>query len=217
MVLLSSYEGSKFGMKRLDYLVIAIATILSLGLGSQMGTTSLLPISQTAHAAVTDKISLSGCAVVRTPCSFVGWNGTVDAPNPTITVNQGDVASISLSSADGLMHEFLFDADNDGTADALDCPSTDPCSSPIPPDTTYVFTVPSVTPMTYIYFCTVHTFMKGSFTVLPGITVGGIATHIQHTQPLPASLPMILASVALLATALSAVYVTRKSNNADVE
>jgi len=203
-------------MKRLDYLVITIVAILSLGLGSQMVTTGLLPISQTAHAAVTDKISLTGCAVVRTPCSFVGWNGTVDAPNPTITVNQGDVASISLSSADGLMHKFLFDADNDGTTDALDCPATDPCSSPIPPDTTYVFTVPIVTPMTYIYFCTVHTFMKGSFTVLPGVTVGGVATHTQHTQPPSVSIPVILASIALLATALSAVYVTRKPSKANI-
>ncbi len=90
-----------------------------------------------------------------------GWNGT----NPTITVNQGDMVSIILTSAD-IMHQFALDLDRDGAMFIGACPAGDTCSALINtgPGTTLTFTA-SFTPGTYVYFCTFHTTMVGSFVV----------------------------------------------------
>ncbi len=126
----------------------------------------VLPVIPKAHAT-TDSIVLTGCAFVTAGCPRAGWNGTTTSPNPTITVHQGDTVSLSLSSADGLTHQFLVDADRDGVGDLADCPAVDPCSVSFPPSTSYNFKV-NFAPGTYTYFCTVHPMvMVGSFVVLP--------------------------------------------------
>src|SRR6267143_1608979 len=196
-------------MPGLRLLVVSLALILSLGLGLQLVNPSVPFISPTVHAAVTDKITLTGCAIVMGSCTSAGWNGTTSSPNPTITVHQGDQVSIHLSSADLMTHQFQFDADNDGTADSADCPTVDPCSPKIPPTLTYTFTVPNVTPMTYTYFCIFHTTeMQGNLVVLPGITVGGAAAS--YNRPLPISLPLSLVSTIISLSILVATYGKRR-------
>jgi len=60
------------------------------------------------HFGVTD-VNLWGSAIE-------GWGVTEDnmtSPGPTITVNQGDIVSLTLTSHDGLMHNFFVDYDGD--------------------------------------------------------------------------------------------------------
>src|SRR2546427_407352 len=49
-----------------------------------------------------------------------GWgfsSGTETIPGPTINVNQNDFVTLSLTSTDGLSHEFLLDYNGNGAAD----------------------------------------------------------------------------------------------------
>jgi hypothetical protein len=157
-------------------LVLAVLVTLSLGLVIHNGSTNFLPSISDAHATAVS-ITLTGCVINSAACTNTGWNGTTSNPNPTITVSQGDVLSIALSSGDGITHKFQLDVDNDG-GESSDCGTTDPCSQSFPPNTTFMFTV-MANPATYTYYCVFHTtVMHGSFIVSPGSTVGGVATSM---------------------------------------
>src|SRR2546425_1827041 len=97
-----------------------------------------------------------------------GWNGTdPTGTNPTITVNQGDIVSITLTSAD-IDHQFALDLDHDGAMPIGLCPAGDMCSSVFRSSAgaTITFTA-GFAPGAYVYFCTFHPTMVGSFIVQP--------------------------------------------------
>ncbi len=100
-------------MRKLAYLVLGLVVTLSLALVVHPNRTALLPSISDAHGAAVS-IVLSGCVVSGGSCLNVGWNGTTSKPNPPITVAQGDIVSIALSTGDGISHEFQLDLDNDG-------------------------------------------------------------------------------------------------------
>ena len=103
------------------------------------------------------------------------WNNT-GVPNPTITVTQGDVVTVHLSSGDGAAHRFFVDVDKNGMTP--DCPGTDVCSNVFPPSTTLTFTA-NFGPGTYTYYCSVHpTSMLGMFIVLQPPVTGGGGGHL---------------------------------------
>jgi len=98
------------------------------------------------------------------------WNFSTNA-NPTITVKQGDMVTVSLVSSDGNPHQFLLDMDKDGSTTAT-CQTIDPCSVQFPPNTSLGFT--AGTPGSYTYFCTVHpTMMFATFVILAAASGGG--------------------------------------------
>lgn len=138
----------------------AILTLASLFAGS-------INIPPAVQAAATPSISLIG---------FIGaWNNT-GVPNPTITVTQGDMITIQLSSGDGAVHRFFVDVDKNGMTP--DCPGADVCSNIFPPSTTLTFTV-NFAPGTYTYYCSVHpTTMLGQFVVLQQPVTGGGGRHL---------------------------------------
>jgi|SRR5438445_6814243 len=165
-------------MLRLRTPLIALGMVLLLGIGTNAFALDLLPSIPRAHAATVSMV-LTGCAFATGTCRAGGWNGTTTRPNPTITVQQGDIVSLTLSSADTLLHQFLVDADTDGATDVADCPTVDPCSIMFSSTTpfTYTFTV-NFLPGTYTYFCVVHpASMLGSFVVV-STPVGGTALAV---------------------------------------
>jgi len=92
------------------------------------------------------------------------WNNT-SVPNPTITVTQGDVVTIVLTSGDTL-HQFSLDVDKDGAKFTGSCSTGDTCSAQFTPSTpTSVVINTSSLSGTYTYFCTIHSSMFGSFVV----------------------------------------------------
>jgi len=146
-------------MVKLRQIVLALLTILIVGSGTYT-ISWVLPGAREAHAA-NRSITLVGFAAG-------GWNATTSA-NPTITVQQGDMVSLRLSSGDGAAHLFLLDVDRDGTPND-DCPSVDPCSGFFSSSTpiTLSFTA-NFPPGTYTYYCIVHPgSMLGSFVVKGG-------------------------------------------------
>jgi hypothetical protein len=125
-------------------------------------------------------------------------------------VAQGDIVSIALSTGDGISHEFQLDLDNDG-GESADCGTTDPCSQPFPPTTTFMFTV-MANPATYTYYCTFHTIqMHASFTVNPGSTVGGVATPV--INPVIIIQYLTIASILLVAIIATTLYIRLGSRN----
>src|SRR5207245_9451400 len=114
-------------MLRLSTLLVALGIVLLLGILTHATSLNLLPSIPRAHAASVSMV-LTGCAFVTGSCRAAGWNGTTTRPNPTITVQQGDVVSVTWSTADTLWHQSLVDAHVDGSPDVADWPTTDPCS-----------------------------------------------------------------------------------------
>lgn len=192
-------------MRRLAYLVFGLVVTLSLALVVHPSRTALLPSISDAHAAAVS-IVLSGCVVSGGSCLNVGWNGTTSKPNPPIMVAQGDIVSIALSTGDGISHEFQLDLDNDG-GESADCGTTDPCSQPFPPTTTFMFTV-MANPATYTYYCIFHTIqMHASFTVNPGSTVGGVVTSPSNSVIIIQYIT--ITSAVLVAIITATLYVAR--------
>ena len=130
---------------------------------------------------------------------FQGWNAT-SVSNPTITVNQGDVITLQLSSGDGITHQWFVDVDKNGPA--ADCPGADICSSAFSASTTLTFTV-SFAPSTYTYYCILHpTTMLGQFIVNPSTAVGG--TALPANKPALVSPCLVLFSALIVVVAVSA-------------
>ncbi|MBO0889061.1 cupredoxin domain-containing protein [Candidatus Bathyarchaeota archaeon] len=140
-------------------IVFAVFLAFLAGAGVQPLSRNLIPVVQDAHATNV-AILLNGFVT--------GWNSST-TKNPTITVHQGDVVTLTLKSGDGISHQFLLDADNDGGTDLADCPATDPCSNTFSTSTGITYTFPVNLPVgTYTYYCTFHpTSMLGSFVVQP--------------------------------------------------
>ena len=165
-------------------LVLIFSALL---IGSGILAWSNVTLVPSVHAANLS-ISLVG--------SFSAWNSST-VPNPTITVTQGDVVSISLTSGD-ITHQFALDVDKDGPKFIGSCPSGDKCSSTFAPGSPTMATInASFAPGTYTYFCTFHSSMVGSFVVNPSSTVGG-------TVAAPDKL-LLVAPYIVLASALAAV------------
>ena len=134
--------------------VIILVTALLLG-GGILASPQISPIH--IAAATTDTIVLAG--------AIAGWNSSTTNPNPTITVTQGDVVNLVLSSSDGALHRWFVDVDKNGATP--DCPGADVCSNAFssPTPMTFTFTV-NFAPGTYTYYCSVHpTTMLGQFVV----------------------------------------------------
>lgn len=91
-----------------------------------------------------------------------GWgttSGSETNPGPTVTVNQGDSVTITLTSTDGFTHQFLVDYNGNGVAD-----SGEPLSSAFSSTTTLTFVANQAG--TFNYLCIIHpTSMKGTFVV----------------------------------------------------
>ena len=106
------------------------------------------------HFGVTN-VNLFGSAVE-------GWGFTADnitSPGPTITVNQGDLVSLTLTSQDGFMHNFFVDYDGDTTPNP-----GEPKSADFTTTIDYAFTPSTVGG--FIYYCQYHKItMHGAFTV----------------------------------------------------
>ena len=91
-----------------------------------------------------------------------GWGltmATESIPGPTITVNQNDVVTLSLSSTDGFTHQFLLDYNGNGVAD-----TGEPISALF--STTASLTFTASTAGSFHYMCTIHpTTMHGTWMV----------------------------------------------------
>lgn len=95
--------------------------------------------------------------------SYAGGWGTTSAsetnPGPTLTVNQGDSVTITVSSTDGFNHQLLIDYNGNGLADP-----GEPMSTPFSSTTTLTFVADQAG--TFHYLCVIHpTAMKGTFVV----------------------------------------------------
>lgn len=168
--------------------VIILVTALLLG-GGILASPQISPIH--IAAATTDTIVLVG--------AIAGWNSSTTNPNPTITVTQGDVVNLVLSSSDGALHRWFVDVDKNGATP--DCPGADVCSNAFssPTPMTFTFTV-NFAPGTYTYYCSVHpTTMLGQFVVNPNTSVGG-KTVPSNNLGLIMSYLAIAGSLAILAT-----------------
>jgi plastocyanin len=179
------------------YLVFALMTALSIGLLAQPSARSLLPMVPNAHAA-NITIVLTGFASA--------WNASTSKPNPTITVSQGDVVTIKLSSGDPATHQFALDVDRDGAKFTGSCSPGDTCSMQFTPSTPTSIMIDTTTLSgTYTYFCTIHSMMFGSFVVVGGAVGGATLPMDKMSLFLPYFVFAALVAIALV----SAVFYTR--------
>lgn len=127
--------------------------VLGVLVGVLLLTAACLGLAVTRAASVA--IALSGS-------HLTGWGLTKASesiPGPTITVNQNDVVTLSLTSTDGFPHQFLLDYNGNGIADP-----GEPVSAFFSSTTTLTFTASVAGSFPYI--CTVHpSAMFGTWTV----------------------------------------------------
>ncbi len=131
--------------------------------------------------------TMTGQIVIQTPPTFElygdglrGWgeqNTTsgITSPGPHLIVNQSDTVTIDLTSADGQLHSWFIDLNNDSAQQ-----SSEPHSSDFAASTRYSFQV-TLAPGNYTYRCRIHpSMMFGTFTVRAvgggGGPTGGINT-----------------------------------------
>jgi plastocyanin len=172
-------------------LIISVA-LISLVLAPH--NSPLLASIPTAHATART-ITLFGFSTA--------WNATTNL-NPTITVNQGDVITVALTSEDGMTHRFVVDVDKDGKIFSPICPP-DECSNPFggafPASTTFSFTV-NFAAGTYTYYCTYHPFnMFANFVVL-AVPVGGTALPVDKGSLITPYIAIVLTILAVAAAVL---------------
>jgi len=137
------------------------------------------------------------------------WNFTSTQPNPTITVTQGDVLTLQLSSGDSVLHRWFVDVDKNGPTP--DCPGADVCSGTFTTSTVLTFTV-NFAPGTYTYYCSVHpTTMLGQFVVNPSSSVGGTALPVDR---LALFAPYVGIASALAILVAVATYITKTRGKA---
>ena len=133
--------------------------------------------------------------------SSKGWGFTstsMISPGPTIMVLQNSVVNVTLTSADGLQHEFFIDYNGNGVPDA-DEPMSEPFTN-----TTSLLVKPSVAG-TFKYFCALHpSVMYGTFMVVNGSIQ--VSTQVL-TSFAPATVLAIGAAVAVLVAAAATVLV----------
>ncbi len=131
--------------------------------------------------------TMKGQIVIQTPPTFElygdgvrGWGeqnttSSFTSPGPTLTVNQSQTVTIDLTSADGQLHSWFIDLNNDKAQQ-----TTEPHSSDFAASTRYTFQV-TLAPGNYTYRCQYHpNMMFGAFTVRAvgggGGPTGGINT-----------------------------------------
>lgn len=94
----------------------------------------------------------------------LGWGftaGTITSPGPTMTVSQGDLVNLTLTSQDGFPHQFFVDYNGNAIPDAGE-PTSPQFSSTI----NFQFT--ATVAGNFTYRCAIHPFvMFGSFIVTP--------------------------------------------------
>lgn len=92
----------------------------------------------------------------------LGWGTTASSesnPAPTLTVQQGDVVTIALTSTDGFPHQLLIDLNGNGMADP-----GEPVSAQFTTTTTLTFTASQAG--TFAYLCEIHpASMHGTFVI----------------------------------------------------
>jgi len=122
-------------------------TMYAIGLMVILGLAAVPVITAPATQASTVYLHLYGDA-------GGGWSFAPNAetrPGPTITVNQGDLVVLQLSSDDGYPHTFLIDYNNNGVADA-----GEPLSPTFTDLTGIQFQFTANVAGTFTYFCTIH-------------------------------------------------------------
>ena len=92
-----------------------------------------------------------------------GWGFTeenITSPGPTITAKEGDLVNLTLTSADGITHNFFVDYDGDVN------PSVGEPKSPDFQTTTINYQFATTIPGTFTYYCQYHKgTMFGTFIV----------------------------------------------------
>lgn len=141
-----------------------------------------------------------GTIVVQTPPTFAlygsatkGWGLTntssaIKSPGPRLTVNQGDVVTIDLTSADGVTHNWFIDYNNDSA------PSSGEPSSPDFGSVRFIFTASQAG--NYTYRCRFHpTVMFGTITI----------KAVSGTPTTPSSNTVLIIGGVIIAVAIVAV------------
>ena len=149
--------------------------------------------------------TMTGVIVIRAPPTFElygdgirGWgeqNTTtgITKPGPTLVVNVSQSVTIEVHSADGMLHSWFIDLNNDSVQQASEPHSNDTASS-----TRYTFTV-SLSAGTYTYRCQYHpTMMFGSITVRSSGGGGGGTTTDTTTLTI-GGIIIVVAIVAIVA------------------
>ena len=163
IILLRCYRNRMFVLLSFKPLAKAIVIILLIGIIPVLANLPL-PSIRLAHG-ISRNLSLLGF--------IAAWNSST-TPNPTITVIQGDLITLSPKPGDGVSHQWFLDVNNNGVADCSPgpdiCSATFSSSSPPP----VIFTAgfgPAAYTLTY--YCSVHPgTMHGHFTAML-LTVGG--------------------------------------------
>jgi len=121
-----------------------------------------------------------------------GWgmtSGSETNPGPTVTVNQGDSVTVTLTSTDGFTHQFLVDYNGNGIAD-----SGEPLSAAFSSTTTLTFLANQAG--TFNYLCVIHpTAMKGTF------VVQGTSTSSPTNAPSDSGSTLVIVGVLILVIA----------------
>lgn len=126
-----------------------------------------------------------------------GWgqsSTSESTPGPTLTVNQGDVVTITLHSTDGVGHEFFIDLNGNGRPD-----TGEPTSGVFSTTATLSFT--ASTAGTFRYYCYFHeASMYGTFTVTgsgsPAPTGGSTSSSLD---------PVVLGAIIVVVAAVAGV------------
>ncbi len=121
-----------------------------------------------------------------------GWGTTSTSetnPGPTLTVNQGDSVTITLTSTDGFTHQFLVDYNGNGIADP-----GEPMSAAFSTTTTLTFTASQSG--TFAYLCLIHpTAMKGT------LVVQGTGSPAPSTSPSASGSTLVIVGVLVVVVA----------------
>ena len=193
-------------MRRHAYVIFVLTLTLSASL-IPVFIPGSLPTVPLAHA-VSKTISLVGIVAA--------WNNSrPSGPNPTITVNQGDIVTIKLTAGDTSPHMFALDVDKDGTVFSGSCTTGDQCSALFTGSTpTSVMIDTSSLSGMYTYFCTIHSTMVGSFIVVGG-TIG--ASSVPMNSPAMITIYLIIAGLAAMIITSAVVLRTRRTNTGSTQ
>lgn len=106
----------------------------------------------------------------------LGWgfaSSNITSPGPTVTVYQGDIVNLTLTSQDGLPHQFFIDYNNNSIVDP-----GEPASASFTGTITYTFIADTLG--FYKYRCAFHpTVMVGTFKItVPGDVNGSGAVDV---------------------------------------
>jgi len=100
---------------------------------------------------------------ILSPAGWGAMTTTVTSPGPDLTVLQGETVTISLTSGDGIFHNWGVDYNGNGVSEPGEPLSSNFGSTAIP----FTFTA-TTTPGTYMYWCFIHKGpMFGKFIVSP--------------------------------------------------